>query len=122
MLAAPVAGLLEGSRLVKTRWDFSDADFSRLWTLCVVLFAGAAVGSFFSGDNAMTQSRRAMLTFIQWQPFVFLPIVAAQAYSQRDKIDLAVFSGLVRRWRKTRPRVGPLQGVNVAMPYLSICL
>ena len=50
--AAPLAALLEGSRLVKARWDFSDADYGRIWTLCVVLFAGVAVYAFTSNDGA----------------------------------------------------------------------
>ena len=43
---AVMAVLLEGARLVKTRWDFSDDDFSRIWTICTVLFLAAAIYAF----------------------------------------------------------------------------
>ena len=138
-LAVPIALLLEGSRVVKARWDFSDADFSRLWALCVALFAGAAIYAFTQDDggallsfsksssafvrnNVMKQGTHAMLLFIEWLPFVFLPIVAAQAYSRREKIDVTVFSGLARRWRRLRGAAWRPPSVSVAMPYVSICL
>ena len=38
---AVMAVLLEGSRFVKTRWEVSDEDFSRIWIFCSVLFLAA---------------------------------------------------------------------------------
>ena len=51
-VAILLAALLEGSRLVRARWDFSQADFNRIWNLCGLLFAGAAIYVFASTDGA----------------------------------------------------------------------
>ena len=46
-----LAGLLmavsvESARLVRRRWEFSDEDFSRVWTFCSLLFLAAGVYAF----------------------------------------------------------------------------
>ena len=40
-VAIVLACVLEGSRFVKTRWQFSQADLNRIWNLCTFLFVGA---------------------------------------------------------------------------------
>src|SRR5215471_10348395 len=38
--------LLESARWIKARWEFSDGDFSRIWTFCTLLFLAAALFAF----------------------------------------------------------------------------
>ena len=143
LLAAVVmATMLEGSRLIPTRWEFSDKDFDRLWNLCTVLFLAAALYAFTSNQgpgafrdllrapsslagqkSAIDQTLRATLVFTQWLPMVFFLFLAAQAYSRRDTVDLSTFS-LLLRWRRARagtskPTPRPL---NISYPYLALCL
>ncbi|HEX3988515.1 MAG TPA: hypothetical protein VHZ30_03730, partial [Verrucomicrobiae bacterium] len=40
VLAASMAIVLEGSRVVKIRWEFTNADLNRICDLCLVLFIG----------------------------------------------------------------------------------
>ncbi len=35
--AAVMALILESSRIIKVRWEFSDDEFGRVWTFCSVL-------------------------------------------------------------------------------------
>src|SRR5262250_1005443 len=37
--------ILEGSRLIRARWDLSNDDFRRIWVFCTLLFLAAARNS-----------------------------------------------------------------------------
>ena len=41
-----MAFILESSRLVKVRWEFSDDEFARVWTFCMVLLLAAMIFAF----------------------------------------------------------------------------
>ena len=45
--------LLESSRLIKARWSLTQADFNRLFNICIVLFIG--VGAFLAGAEVLSQ-------------------------------------------------------------------
>src|SRR5579863_3412587 len=47
--AVSMALILEGTRFVKTRWEFSNDEFARIWTFCMVLFLAAIMFAF--NDN-----------------------------------------------------------------------
>lgn len=141
---AAMAAILEGARLVKARWEFSDEDFSRVWTFCSLLFLGAAVyaftasegpatfGSFFQNPNFRTQggaglsAARAGAAMLRWLPMIFFPFIAAQVFATRDTIPLATISFLVRRGRRKAQRAGrpvpPSRNVNIGYPYFAATL
>ena len=114
-LGALVGILLEGLRLVRARWEFTQADLNRVWNLCALLFFGAGVFTFASNDgasaftglfqNASTANRletlnkgaRSVILFFQWMPLMLLPIVVAQAASQHERMDWSTFSWWLRR-------------------------
>jgi hypothetical protein len=118
-LGAVAAALLEGSRWMRARWDFSQGDLDRIWNFCVVLFFGAAMFAFASndglntvgtliGDNslaerseALNKGARSVLLFFQWMPLTFLPIALAQAFGQRERLDWSTFSWWLRRQRRS---------------------
>ncbi len=90
--SVPMALMVEASRMVPTRWEFSTADLKRIWNLCAVLFFGAIVILYSSEERGDVA-----LKFVQWLPFYFFPIILAQIYGTSDQIPLAVFSWFVRR-------------------------
>ena len=51
LVGALMGVVLESARLTQARWEFSDDDFSRIWTFCSVVFLGAAVYAFTSNEN-----------------------------------------------------------------------
>jgi len=136
--------ILEGSRLLKWRWDLKDDDFKRIWTFCALLFLAAAVyafadnggpegfGRFFQGPNisaereAGSASARTAAALIRWLPMVFFLFVAAQAYSSRRGIPLHTISLILqRRWRQAKKLGRALprsEGVDVTYPYFALCL
>lgn len=157
-LAALLAILLESSRLVRARWEISQADLDRIWNLCTLLFLGAAVYAFTAGDGtnavagslarnnhrvsapALTRSVRAVFLFFQWMPLYFIPMMATQAWGQREGIPLSTFSWWLRRQRREASRrsksalsATPSSGVpasppfgervvNISYSYLAVCI
>jgi protein-glutamine gamma-glutamyltransferase len=139
-LAAAVA--LEGSHLLRVRWEFAQPDLDRVWNFCVALFLGATVYVFFSGENVMTfgdlvrenspasrlatlnQSKRSLFLLLQWLPAMFLPIALVQAYAQQERLDMSTFSWWLRRQRndpRYTARYGML-GLNVGYPFFACTL
>ncbi len=139
--AAIVAVVLEGSRLTPARWEFSQADFNRIWDLCTILFVGATIYAFAANEGASTmaglfdthsmarrtralnQGTRSVLLLFEWLPLVFLPGMAAQVFSRRERLDLVTFSWILRRQRAKGIRSHLLEGgINVSWLYFALCL
>lgn len=144
ILAGILAAGLEGARLTRARWEFSDEDFSRFWTFCSLMFLAALVyaftandgpasfGSFFQNPNFTTQrnagtsSSRTASAILRWVPIIFYPFLAAQVFSTRDKIPLATISLIMRRRRNQARLLGqPVTaepGFHAGYPYFAACL
>lgn len=143
-LGVILAVILEGSRLVRARWEFSQADLTRIWNLCSILFLGAAVisftvyegasgmaglfdtGSMAKRSDALNKTSHSVLVLFQWMPLIFFPIAAVQAFSARDTMDLSIFSWVWRRRKAkqatSREPARPSVGINVLFPYAAGCL
>jgi transglutaminase-like putative cysteine protease len=138
VLGLLAGALLESSRLIRIRWNLNQADFNRLWNVCVVLFLG--VGAFLLIDEgtisyadffvnagkrpeAIRQAGRSALVWFQWMPMIFFPFVLAQAFNETDRVRLATFSWWVRKQEKQQPEsIQFATTVNVAMPFAAVCL
>src|SRR5215470_1634924 len=136
--------VLEGSRLIRARWDLSNDDFRRIWVFCTLLFLAAAVYAFTSNEgvadfrgffqnpnfftqrNAGTAGARTLAALIQWTPMIFFLFVAAQAFSARDGVPLETISLiLARRWKRARKlgrKMPPSRTVDVSYAYFAVCL
>ena len=143
IVAVPLALLLEAARWTSLRWEFTEQDFSRVWTFCSLLLLATAVYSFnanqglaeFTGmfrhsgfSNPRTRglaSARTAAAVMRWLPMLFFPCIAAQQFSSLQSVPLQAISHLVRRrWRKAR-RLGlslPQRNIDVSYPYFLICL
>jgi protein-glutamine gamma-glutamyltransferase len=143
MVGALLAVALEGSRLVKARWEFSDDDFRRLWTFCLLLLLAAVVFAFTSNEGPAQFSRllhnpnpsnqsgagnasaRTATALFRWLPMIFFPFVVVQAYSVREEIPWRNLWWIMRhRWRQAGPGrpLPPSRGLNAAFPYFAVCL
>ena len=141
---AAMAAVLEGARLIKARWEFTDEDFRRIWTFCALLLMAAALYAFsasggpsdlrslFQNPNLATErnvgnaSARTVATLISWLPMIFFLFVAAQAFSSREGVPPETISVILRlRWQKARKLGRPLPaapGVSISYPYFMLCL
>jgi hypothetical protein len=114
--AAVMAVLLEAAPRIRSRWEFSDADLNRIWDLCAVLFVGALIIRYTSEEKTITSAYQ----FFQWFPLLFFPMALAQAYGNRDKIPLTVFSWFLRMRQSKSNRPSP--AFHVAYAYFAVCL
>lgn len=135
------AVLVEGTRLLRTRWEPADEDLNRIWNLCALIFIAAAVYAFTANQGpaaisrmvddpslasqrlAGESSQKTAASLIQWLPMIFFPFLFALAVSQRSAVKLGVFS-LVTRRRKIRrePAFISDREVNADWIYFSVAL
>ncbi|HEY3853241.1 MAG TPA: transglutaminase-like domain-containing protein [Verrucomicrobiae bacterium] len=114
LLAATMALVLEGSRFIRIRWEFSNTDLNRICDLCLVLFIGAALVLYSNEDRLIF-----IFKFSQWLPMVFFPLMLAQTYGTREAIPLSTLSWVLRRRSETSLAH---KAYNVSFPYFAVCL
>ena len=138
VLGALAGAILESSRFIKARWSLSQADFNRLWNVCSVLFVGVGVylliseGTLSYNDffvnagkrpEAIRQVGKSALIWFQWLPMIFFPFLLGQVFNEQNQVGLATFSWWLRRQEKRNPNPSlPREALNVAFPYLAVCL
>jgi hypothetical protein len=141
--AIVMALIIEIAPKVSFRMEFSDEDFSRIWTFCTLLFLASAVYAFTSNEgvsnfrgllqdpsagaqrSAGASSARTAASLIRWLPMTLFLFIAAQAYSPREGIPLTTISLLLRkRWLRAKERGEslPTQSWNVGFPYIGVCI
>jgi len=107
-----LAVVLEASRKVPARLDWGERDMRRVWDITVLLYAAAAVFCYMTWEVS-----EALLSFLQWQPLIFFPLMAVQAYHCRLEVSLSTFLWL---WRRRPGAEGP--GLNGSYVYVCLCL
>lgn len=145
IVGAILGVILESARVIRTRWEFSDEDFGRVWTFCTLLLIASALyaftanegpssfGGLFSDANPITTTRASSATartagaMMRWLPMIFFPFIAAQAFSTREAIPLTVISVIARRrWKKLTPvdKVSPQAQLSfhIGYPYFAATL
>ena len=114
--AVVMALVLEGSRLVAVRWDFSDSDFNRISDLCTVIFLGMLVYNLASKNSVPV-----MLVVLQWLPMTFFPLMASLAYSTSEDINIRALFLLLRRKGSQEQKKNPIT-MNLTYPYFALCI
>ncbi len=144
LVGALLAVALEGARFIKTRWDFSDEDFHRIWDFCTLLILGGAifaftsnagpggVNSLFRGSALAVENKvglsgeHAATALLRWLPMILFPVVLAQAASPGGAVPLTAIS-IIMRWRRRRAlkrgrTMAPGRRTDVCYPYFILCL
>jgi hypothetical protein len=144
LTGALVAVLLESSRVVRTRWEFSEEEYNRIWNFCTLLLMGSAVyaftssngpsdvrgflehPSYFAQRNVGNATSRAAAAWLRWLPILLVLPVGAQAYGVRQGVPLESLSLILRRRRRKALQLGhPLPAsrtVDVSYPYFALSL
>jgi protein-glutamine gamma-glutamyltransferase len=142
--SALMAVILESARVFKSRWDFSEDDFSKAWSFCSLVLLAVIVFSFTNNDgpssfanllddmrpantrSATNASAQTAAQTIRWLPMIFFPFLAAQVFSTSESIPLTTISLIMRRrWRKAKQLGQPapaVRGFNVGYPYFCTTL
>src|SRR5258706_6695818 len=142
LVATILALIIEASRWTNARWDFSQADYNRVWNLCAILFLSVAIHCFAANDGiepwtdtfgspakrtaALLKTTRSILLLFQWLPIILFPLMTAQGYGTRKKVDFSTFSWLLRRRLVVKGDAASFPqkpgGLNVAFIYFGVCL
>lgn len=134
--------ILESARVLKIRWELTEADFRRIATFCTLLSLtlaiyafstneeGGNLGGIFRGPGAVHNAAMTTIhtatSWLRWLPISFFIFVAAQTYSAHEAAPLTVFSMYwswrVRQERKRTGKAPPIPNINVSYPYFVVCL
>lgn len=115
IIAVIMALILEGSRIIKFRFAFSQEDVNRFSDLSSISFAGMLIYLF-----ATSRSAQSVITLIMWMPIALLPLFISQVYSTKEKIDISALFLVLRsksRGIKTRP-----VELNISYLYFALCI
>ncbi len=113
LFAVMMALMLEGARIVRTRWEFSLSDFSRIADVCTLIFVGTVIYLFASEKPA-----RIIFIVLQWMPLSFFPLLMFQEYSTVGKADIRALSLILRKQDQSHPSFA----VDLTYPYLGLCM
>ncbi|TAE59541.1 MAG: transglutaminase domain-containing protein [Nostocales cyanobacterium] len=115
IFAIPIAIILESSRFVQSRWDFSIEDIKKIANLCVVILVALTVYLLVS-----TKSFYVIYTLLQWLPIISLPLIATQIYGVNDSISLTTLFFTFHD-----PETGEQSHkfkLNLTYPYIAVCI
>jgi transglutaminase-like putative cysteine protease len=116
IIALLMALILEGSRLIRLRWDLSAADFRRISDLCSILLVILLVYLYMSDTSAYF-----IYVLIKWLPIVSFPLLAAQTYATSGRINLQSLF-LLRRKKKKKDKEKPRTKLSLTYPYFALCI
>jgi protein-glutamine gamma-glutamyltransferase len=109
-LSVVLAAIIIASRVVKQHLSFTGREFARLWDVTMLVLVGAAVY-----QRQTSSISGAVLSFLQWLPILFFPLMAAFAFSDVGKLPYSTF---VFWWRER----DKARAVDFTYVYLGICL
>src|SRR5262249_20073184 len=73
-------------------------------------------------SQALSKTARPAFMVFEWMPLTLLPMVLAQLFGERPRLDVSTFRWRLRRLRAARVPALPHAGVNVIWPYFAVCL
>jgi transglutaminase-like putative cysteine protease len=110
LIAACAAVALEAPRLVRLRWNITQAHFNRLSDFCSVLTVATAGYLYMTFGNP-----RALMLLFQWLPVLLLPLALAQAWGTLREVGVAAFV-----WTLRKGDIGRYPALNLGHPCLAI--
>ncbi|AFZ22920.1 transglutaminase-like enzyme, predicted cysteine protease [Cylindrospermum stagnale PCC 7417] len=113
IFALLMAVILEGSRFIHLRWDFSSDDFRRIANLCLMLLVSLLVYILITQGTLYF-----IYTLLELLPFAFFPLLAVQAYSVNETIDIRTLflKNITTKEKSTRFTI------NLTYPYFALCI
>ena len=116
IFAIPLALILEGPRILPTRFELSALEFNRVWNLCLLAFVTLIVTIYVSNKGL-----GAIYVILQWIPLTLCPMVTAQLYSTEGRIPAVGFK-IFYRQKDNADNHSPVKTIDIFYPYLAICI
>lgn len=115
IFAIPMIVMVEISSWVTWRWPISNREFNNVSDLSGVGFFITVVYIF------MTEGTKGIFVILSVMPFVLLPLLLLQRYSERGKLPVnSLFVSLRRLDPATSPEAAA--EVDLSLPYLLLCI
>ncbi|MFB2919321.1 transglutaminase-like domain-containing protein [Aerosakkonema funiforme] len=114
IFAIPMAILIEGSRFISWRWDFSKADVRRIANLCLIILIFLIVYLLIQNPTFYF-----VYTLLQWLPVVSFPLLATQTYSLEEKIDITT---LFLLFNEEETNKNKRFTIDISYLYVGICI
>ena len=113
LLGVAMAAALEAPRIAPMRWRLGPAEFARVSDLCTLAFVILAGYFIFSKGMPIP-----ILEIFLWLPLVMLPLMAAQLFSESERLPL---SALFLTLRGGRDRLQAERSIDLTYPYAIVC-
>ncbi len=115
-IATIMALLVEGTRFLSWKCDFSTRDFSYISDFCSILLVAMVIYIFASSTSART-----LLLIIKWLPLPLYPLVFFQSLSTSSGIELGALLWIYRKSRNNKPEILKRQ-IDLTYPYMTVCI
>ncbi|MFB2936134.1 transglutaminase family protein [Aerosakkonemataceae cyanobacterium BLCC-F154] len=112
--AIPMAVIIEGSRLISWRWDFSAADVRRVANLCLIILIILFIYLLIQNPTFYF-----VYTLLQWLPVVLFPLLTVQSYSVDEHIHA---TSLFLLFNGKKSENNKQFTINITYPYLAACI
>jgi transglutaminase-like putative cysteine protease len=114
LLSIGLALLLESSRFIRVRWEFSDLDIYRVSVLSSCMLVALFLFRLLAGDL-----ESASIDILKWLPLIFSPLLLAQKYGTTGKIS---YHSIFLFWRDRPGRSKKPRYIDLAPFYFALCL
>jgi hypothetical protein len=116
LFAIPMAVIIEGSRFISWRWDFSKADVRRIANLSLIILIFISIFLLIQNPNFYF-----IYTLFPWLPVVSFPLLAVQTYSLDEKIDVTITT-LFLLFNEEESNKNKRVMIDISYLYLAICI
>ena len=113
VLGVAMAVALEAPRVVRARWRFGTTEFARIADLCTWAFVILAGYLTFTKGPPLP-----ILQIFEWLPLVWLPLMAAQLFSESGRMPLSALFLMLRAGKHATQEDG---SVDLGYPYAVVC-
>jgi len=114
LFAIPMAVIIEGSRFISWRWEFSAKNVRQVANFCLVILIFLFIYLLIQNPTFYF-----VYTLLQWFPVILFPLLIVQTYSLDERIHaeslFLLFKG--EKSKENKPLT-----ININYPYFGICI
>ncbi|MFB2881188.1 transglutaminase-like domain-containing protein [Floridanema aerugineum] len=114
IFAIPMAVIIEGSRSISWRWEFTSIDVRRVANLCLIILIVLFISLLIQNPTFYF-----VYTLLQWLPVVLFPLLIVQTYSVDEHIDAA---SLFLLFNRNKGKDNKQFTIDITYPYLAACI
>lgn len=114
IFAIPMAVIIEGSRFISWRWEFSVKNVRQVASFCLIILIFLFIYLLIQNPTFYF-----VYTLLQWLPVVLFPLLIVQTYSVDEHINAA---SLFLLFNGKKGEDNKQFTINIIYPYLAVCV